>query len=57
MFAVVGSEDDVFMRFLKETKEQMPKLEAIVLEGSDHWVLIEKPKELYDILMEFLDKI
>jgi 3-oxoadipate enol-lactonase len=57
VFAIVGSDDDVFMRLLKETKEEMPRLELTVLEGSDHWVVIEKPDEMYDILMEFLGEI
>jgi 3-oxoadipate enol-lactonase len=57
VFAIVGSDDDVFMRLLKETKEEMPKLQLRVLEGSDHWVIIEKPKELYDILIGFLEKL
>jgi pimeloyl-ACP methyl ester carboxylesterase len=57
VFAIVGSDDDVFMRLLKETKEDMPVLELKVLEGCDHWMIIEKPDEMYDILMEFLGRI
>jgi pimeloyl-ACP methyl ester carboxylesterase len=57
VFAIVGSDDDVFMRLLKETKEEMPEMELKVLDGSDHWVIIEKPKEMYDILISFLGKI
>ncbi len=57
VFAIVGSDDDVFMRLLKETKEELPEMELKVLDGSDHWVIIEKPKEMYDILMEFLAEI
>lgn len=57
VFAIVGSDDDVFMRLLKETKEEMPKLKLRILEGSDHWVIIEKPNEMYDILMSFLGQI
>ena len=57
VFAIVGSDDDVFMRLLKETKEELPEMELKVLDGSDHWVIIEKPKEMYDILMSFLGKI
>jgi pimeloyl-ACP methyl ester carboxylesterase len=57
VFAIVGSDDDVFMRLLKETKEEMPEMELKVLDGSDHWVIIEKPQEMYDILMSFLGKI
>ena len=45
------------MRLSKEAKEQMPEMELRVLDGSDHWVIIEKPKEMYDILMSFLGKI
>jgi pimeloyl-ACP methyl ester carboxylesterase len=57
VFAIVGSDDDVFMRLLKETKEEIPEMELKVLDGSDHWVIIEKPKEMYDILMVFLEKL
>ena len=57
VFAIVGSDDDVFMRLLKETKEELPEMELKVLDGSDHWVIIEKPKEMYDTLMSFLGKI
>jgi pimeloyl-ACP methyl ester carboxylesterase len=53
----VGGDDDVFMRLLKEAKEQMPKMDLRVLDGSDHWVIIEKPKEMYDMLMSFLGRI
>ncbi len=57
VFAIVGSDDEVFMRLLKETKEEIPEMELRVLDGSDHWVIIEKPKEMYDILMSFLRQI
>jgi len=57
IFAIVGSEDDVFMRLLKETREEMPEIELRILEGSDHWMIIEKPKEGLDLLLDFLEKI
>lgn len=57
IFAIVGSVDDAFMRLVKETKEEIPEMELKVLDGSDHWIIIEKPDEMYDILMEFLGKI
>ena len=50
-------DDDVFIGLLKETKEQMPRLKVSVLEGRDHWAIIEKPNEMYEILMEFLREI
>ncbi|WP_158385677.1 alpha/beta fold hydrolase [Candidatus Nitrososphaera evergladensis] len=57
VLAIVGSDDSAFIRLSKETKEMMPEMELKVIEGSDHWVIIEKPKEMYDILMGFLGKI
>jgi 3-oxoadipate enol-lactonase len=55
IFAIVGSEDDVFMRLLKETKAELPEMELRILEGSDHWMIVEKPDEMYDMLMDFLN--
>lgn len=54
VIVVDEGDDDVFMRLLKETKEEIPEMELKVLDESDHWVIIEKPKEMYDILMNFL---
>lgn len=56
VLAIVGSDDRVFMRLLKETKEEMPEMELQVLQGSDHWMVIEKPREMYDILIEFVTR-
>jgi 3-oxoadipate enol-lactonase len=55
VLAIVGSEDDVFMRLLKETKVEVPEMELRIMEGSDHWMIIEKPDEMYDMLMDFLN--
>lgn len=52
--AIVKSDDPAFMMLLKETKEITPEMELQVIEGSDHWTVIEKPRELYDVLMSFL---
>ncbi len=57
VFAIVGSDDEVFMRLLTETKNQLPEMELRILNGSDHWVIIEKPTEMYDILMSYLKQI
>jgi pimeloyl-ACP methyl ester carboxylesterase len=57
VFAIVGSDDEVFMRLLTETKKQLPEMELRILDGSDHWVIIEKPKEMYEILMSYLGQI
>jgi 3-oxoadipate enol-lactonase len=57
IFAIVGSDDDAFMRLLKETKEELPEMELRILEGSDHWMTIEKPKEGLEMLVDFLKTI
>jgi hypothetical protein len=57
ILAIVGSDDDVFMRLLSETKEEMPEMELRILEGSDHWMIIEKPEEGLEMLVDFLKKM
>jgi len=57
IFAVVGRNDDVFMRLLSETKEEIPEMELRILEGSNHWMIIEKPEEGLEVLVDFLKKI
>lgn len=56
MLGIVGSDDKVFMRLLKETKKEISRLDLKVLEGCDHWEVIERPKETYNILTQFLEK-
>jgi pimeloyl-ACP methyl ester carboxylesterase len=57
VLAIVGSDDDVFMRLLRETKAELPTMELRILKDSDHWMIIEKPEEGLEILVEFLKKI
>jgi len=57
ILAIVGSNDDVFMRLLSETKAAIPGMELRILEGSDHWMIIEKPEEGLEMLVDFLKKI
>jgi pimeloyl-ACP methyl ester carboxylesterase len=57
ILAIVGSDDDVFMRLLSETKEEMPEMELRILEGSDHWMIVEKPEEGLEMLVDFLKKM
>jgi pimeloyl-ACP methyl ester carboxylesterase len=57
VFAIVGSHDDVFTRLLEEARDEIPKMEIRILKEADHWVIIEKPKEGFDLLVEFLEKV
>jgi 3-oxoadipate enol-lactonase len=57
IFGIVGEGDDVFMRLMHKMKEDIPRFELRIIEDSDHWVIVEHPKELDKALIEFLDKI
>jgi 3-oxoadipate enol-lactonase len=57
VLGIVGREDDVFLRLLTETRQEMPEMELEVIEGSDHWLVIEKPKTMYNFLFKFLSGV
>jgi pimeloyl-ACP methyl ester carboxylesterase len=54
LLGVVGSEDKVFVQLMKEMKKDIPELEIKVIEGFDHWLIVENPDELDKALGEFL---
>jgi pimeloyl-ACP methyl ester carboxylesterase len=54
LFGVVGSEDKVFVQLMKEMKRDIPGLEIKVIEGCDHWLIVENPDELDKALGKFL---
>jgi pimeloyl-ACP methyl ester carboxylesterase len=56
IFGIVGEGDDVFMRLMHKMKEEIPRFELRIIEDSDHWVIVEHPKDLDKALIEFLDK-
>ncbi|MGI8719197.1 MAG: alpha/beta fold hydrolase [Nitrososphaeraceae archaeon] len=57
LFGIVGSKDAVFMQLMKEMKNDIPKLEIKVIEGCNHWLIVENPDELDKVLGEFLNFI
>jgi pimeloyl-ACP methyl ester carboxylesterase len=57
IFGIVGEGDEVFMRLMHKTKEEIPSFELRIIKDSDHWVIAEHPHELFKALEEFLDKI
>jgi 3-oxoadipate enol-lactonase len=57
IFGIVGEGDDVFMRLMHKMKEEIPRFELEIIEDSDHWVIVEHPKELDKALIKFLDKV
>ena len=57
IFGIVGEGDEVFMRLLNIMREELPNFELRIIKDSDHWLIVEHPKELFIALEEFLEKI
>lgn len=57
IFGIVGESDEVFMRLMHTMTEELPNFELRIIKDSDHWVIVEHPRELFEALEEFLDRI
>ena len=55
LFGIVGNEDKVFVQLMKEMKKDILRFEIKVIEGCDHWLIVENPDELDKALEKFLD--
>ena len=55
LFGIVGNEDKVFVQLMEEMKKDIPRFEFKVIEGCDHWLILENPDELDKALEKFLD--
>lgn len=55
LFGIVGNEDKVFVQLMEEMKKDIPRFEIKVIEGCDHWLILENPDELDKALEKFLD--
>jgi pimeloyl-ACP methyl ester carboxylesterase len=55
LFGIVGDEDKVFVQLMEEMKKDIPRFEIKVIEGCDHWLIVENPDELDKALENFLD--
>ncbi|HKI07739.1 MAG TPA: hypothetical protein VKA09_05040 [Nitrososphaeraceae archaeon] len=42
---------------MQDTKKDIPNLEIRVLDGYDHWLIVENPEAVDKALAEFLDTI
>jgi pimeloyl-ACP methyl ester carboxylesterase len=51
IYGIVGSEDKVFLRLMQEMQRQIPRFKMKVIEGFDHWLIIEN-HELFDRAFE-----
>jgi pimeloyl-ACP methyl ester carboxylesterase len=57
LFGIVGSKDEVFVRLTNEMKREIPGFKLKIIEGCDHWLIVENPTMLDKALEEFLDDI
>jgi pimeloyl-ACP methyl ester carboxylesterase len=57
LFGVVVKDDNVFVKLMQEMKEDIPNLEIRIIDGCDHWMIVENPEAVDKALAEFLDII
>ncbi len=57
LLGIVGSEDLPFIDLLREMKQELPEMRLEVIEGCDHWIVVENPEKLDKILVSFLEEL
>lgn len=57
LFGIVANDDRVFLNLMQDMKTDIPDLEVKVIDGCDHWMIVENPEALDRALAEFLDTI
>jgi pimeloyl-ACP methyl ester carboxylesterase len=53
----VADDDRVFLNMMQDMKKDIPNLEIRVIDGCDHWMIVENPEAVDNALAEFLDTI
>jgi 3-oxoadipate enol-lactonase len=54
IFGIVGSDDEVFVRLMSRMQKQIPRMKMKVVEGGDHWLIIENHEAFDDAFKEAL---
>jgi 3-oxoadipate enol-lactonase len=57
LFGIVANDDKVFLNLMQDMKKDIPNLEVKVIDGCDHWMIVENPEAVDKALANFLDKI
>ncbi len=57
LFGIVANDDRVFLNLMQDMKKDIPNLEIRVIDGCDHWMIVENPEAVDNALAEFLDNI
>jgi pimeloyl-ACP methyl ester carboxylesterase len=54
LFGIVAKDDRVFLKPMQDMKKDIPNLEVKVIDGCDHWMIVENPDAVDKALTEFL---
>lgn len=57
LFAIVGSEDEVFLNLKIRMKKEIPRLKLKIINGEGHWLILHNPAELNKAIEVFLNEI
>ena len=57
LFGIVANDDRVFLNLMQDMKKDIPDFEIKVIDGCDHWMIVENPEAVDKALAEFLDTI
>jgi 3-oxoadipate enol-lactonase len=57
LFGIVANDDSVFLDLMRDMNKDIPNLEIKIIEGCDHWMIVENPEAVDKALGEFLDTI
>jgi 3-oxoadipate enol-lactonase len=57
LFGIVANDDRVFLNLMQDMKKDIPNLEIKVIDGCDHWMIVENPAAVDKALAEFLDTL
>jgi pimeloyl-ACP methyl ester carboxylesterase len=57
LFGIVANDDSVFLNLMQDMNKDIPNVEIKMIEGCDHWMIVENPEAVDEALGEFLDTI
>lgn len=57
LFGIVAEDDTVFLKLMQDMKKDIPDLKIRVIDGCDHWMIVENPEAVDKALAESLDMI
>ena len=55
IFGIVGRDDEVFVRLMRQMQKGIPEMKVKIVESGDHWLIIENHKAFDEAFAEALD--